>query len=269
MKLFSNPKLRLLLLLVSAIAVVITIWLRQVNTATPASTPLPNRKALSLLPPTMIWAWERPEDLQFIDPKKLGVAYLAKTIRLRDGSINVQPRVQPLNIPQETKVVGVIRIETDQRKPSATVTQKQLEETAKEVVEVAEITSLNALQIDFDARVSERGFYRHLLLKIREQLPSSMPLSITALASWCTGDNWLSELPVDEVVPMFFRLGVERNQFISRLQSNTPLARPCNQAAGVSIDEAFALPHQERLYIFSPKPWTTSSVKNALETYRR
>lgn len=269
MKPFANAKFSLLILLVSAIAVAFTLWLRLGNSATTPAAPLRSREALGSLPGTMLWAWERPEDLQFIDTQKLGVAYLAKTIRLGDGSIDVRPRVQPLHVPPETKVVGVARIETDQRQSATQLTATQLQEAAKEIVELGTLQSIAAIQVDFDARTSERGFYRQLLLKIRQELPSSMPLSMTALASWCVGDNWVSELPVDEVVPMFFRLGVERNQFISHLQSNTSLSQPCNHAAGVSIDEVIALPHQERLYIFSPKPWTLSTVKTALETYRR
>ncbi|HET6861920.1 MAG TPA: hypothetical protein VFH91_02705, partial [Pyrinomonadaceae bacterium] len=35
---------------------------------------------MSRVPQTVVWAWERPEDLKFIDPAKIGVAYLAKTI---------------------------------------------------------------------------------------------------------------------------------------------------------------------------------------------
>ena len=35
----------------------------------------------------ILWAWERPEDLSFINPEKVGVAFLAKTIYLRASRI--------------------------------------------------------------------------------------------------------------------------------------------------------------------------------------
>ncbi len=42
---------------------------------------------------------------------------------------------------------------------------------------------------------------------------------MTALASWCAGDDWLRDLPVDEAVPMLFRMGVEKNLFQRRLET--------------------------------------------------
>ncbi|HKX29107.1 MAG TPA: hypothetical protein VJ302_15540, partial [Blastocatellia bacterium] len=33
-------------------------------------------------PRIVLWAWERPENLEFIDPGRIGVAFLARTIRL-------------------------------------------------------------------------------------------------------------------------------------------------------------------------------------------
>ena len=34
-----------------------------------------------------------------------------------------------------------------------------------------------------------------------------MPLTITALASWCDGDDWIDGLPVADASPMLFRMG--------------------------------------------------------------
>jgi len=90
------------------------------------------------------------------------------------------------------------------------------------------------------------------------------------LASWCAGDNWLQDLPVDEVVPMLFRLGVNEGQFASRLQSDDDsFSQPCHTAAGVSTDEKIYPPKRKRIYIFSPTAWTPSAVNLALETYQR
>ena len=97
-----------------------------------------------------------------------------------------------------------------------------------------------------------------------------MPLSITALASWCAGDNWLSDLPVDEAVPMLFRMGVDHNQFVSRLQTYAePFQQPSLSSAGVSTDEFIQPPTRKRIYVFSPKAWTASTVNHALESYQR
>ena len=52
------------------------------------------------MPGLVLWAWERPEDLRFIDATSTGVAYLAATIELQpDGTERFQFRHQPLRVP--------------------------------------------------------------------------------------------------------------------------------------------------------------------------
>src|SRR6266480_6761022 len=58
------------------------------------------------MPRVILWAWERPTDLRFINPKETGVAFLARTIRLRSGEVEVRPRLQPLNLPDGTSVIA-------------------------------------------------------------------------------------------------------------------------------------------------------------------
>ena len=229
----------------------------------------PASETLSTLPPTMIWAWERPETLDFIDPKKVGVAFLAKTIYLRGENVVIRPRLQLLKVPNGTRLVAVIRIESD-RDDHPRLTTFQVERSAREIVVSSQMPNISGVQIDFDATLSERNFYRQLLLLVRARLPVSTPLSITALASWCDGDNWLSDLPVDETVPMLFRMGIERRQFVSRFQSGEKFRkRSCQSVAGVSTDEPVGVPSVERIYIFSPKPWSQVSFNDAMEAYQR
>jgi hypothetical protein len=114
----------------------------------------------------------------------VGVAFLAKTLRLEGDRVIAKPRLQPLQLAPNTKLIAVVRIETDHPTLSAT----QLEKTADEITS---LTGGPVVQIDFDATVSERDFYRALLREVKPRVPS---LSITALASWCAGDNWLDGL---------------------------------------------------------------------------
>lgn len=267
MKPRTNKQLLCVILFVCVAAGALTLWVGHTMRAMLPTEKHSRSALLDGLPPTFIWAWERSEHLDFLNPQQVGVAFLAKTIRLYDDTISVRPRLQPLTLPKTAKLVAVIRIESE---TSSTLSSSQLERTAHEIGQVARLERLVAIQIDFDARTSERDFYRQLIYRVREQLPPSMALSMTALASWCAGDRWLSDLPVDEVVPMFFRLGIDHNNFISRLQSNSPtLSAPCNESAGVSTDEVIPAPQQKRLYVFSPRPWTARSLETALETYRR
>jgi len=215
------------------------------------------------LPPVILWAWERPENLTFLDPKTTGVAFLAKTITLRDDKTLVKPRLQPLQLAPETKLIAVVRIEIDR----ALLSSAQLEQTAHEI---SSLSGVSVVQIDFDATASERDFYRKLLQRVREELSPSVGLSITALASWCAGDNWIADLPVDEAVPMLFRMGVERPQFQRRLESGQPFeASICRNSAGVSTDEPVTISPVNRLYIFNPQPWTRDSFTRAMEAFRR
>ncbi len=63
------------------------------------------------------------------------------------------------------------------------------------------------LQIDFEARASQRQVVLDLLHDVRAGLPATTRLSMTALASWCDTETWLATAPVDEIVPMLFRMG--------------------------------------------------------------
>jgi Protein of unknown function (DUF3142) len=214
-------------------------------------------------PEVILWAWERPEDLTFVDPQKTSVAFLAKTIYLRGDKVVVRPRLQPLKIASGTKVIPVVRIET----AAPSLSSAQLKQTAREI-SASSVSSV--VQIDFDATVSERSFYRSLLQEVRQQLPASTRLSITALASWCAGDDWLRDLPIDEAVPMLFRLGVDQHQFQRRLETGQRFeSRLCQNAAGVSTDEPVTVPRVDRLYMFSPEPWSVDSFAAAMETYKK
>jgi hypothetical protein len=214
----------------------------------------------------ILWAWERPENLTFLDPQKTAVAFLAKTITLRDGKTVVKPRLQPLQLARDTKLIAVVRIEIDRASPPS-LSATQLQQTAHEI---SLLPGVSVVQIDFDAGVSERDFYRKLLERVRSELSPSVGLSIAALASWCAGDNWIADLPVDEAVPMLFRMGVERRQFQRRLESGQTFeASVCRNSAGVSTDEPVTVPAVNRLYLFNPQPWTKDSFTRAMEAFRK
>jgi hypothetical protein len=222
---------------------------------------------LKEMPQVILWAWERPTDLRFIDPKKVGVAFLARTIRLRGDEVTVRPRLQPLSLPAEARVIAVARIETDAvNKPELSAQQRDNLATA--IGEMAKLPRVSHIQIDFDATKSERAFYRDLIVDVRQRLPADVSLSITALASWCTHDDWISDLPIDEAVPMLFRMGVEEKQFANRFESGADFdAALCRQSYGVSTDEPRAnLSLTRRLYVFNSERWTAESVRAILES---
>jgi hypothetical protein len=213
-------------------------------------------------PKLFLWAWERPEQLKFIDPAKTGVAFLAKTIDLQGHKVVTHPRLQPLNMPSGTKLIAVVRIETD-KKERPFLSETQRTETVATLTKAAKLPGITALQIDFDATVSERPFYSEVLHELRPQMPKSVALSITALASWCIGDPWISGLPIDEAVPMLFQMGVDNRWVKNYLKSGQDFRTPlCRHSNGVSTDESVAgLNLTRRFYVFSSQAWSPSILK--------
>ena len=208
-----------------------------------------------MLPRYVLWAWERPEDLRFINPRDTAVAFLADTIRIQGDALVVRPRFQSLLVPTTAKLIAVARIEPDRK---ATLGRRQIEQSAAAIARAALLPRVVAVQVDFDATRSQRDFYRALLIDLRQRLGPAVPISITALASWCFDDDWISTLPIDETVPMLFRMGAGTNDVVARLSSGRDFhSKLCQGSLGVSTDERWAhLASGRRLYVFHPGPWT-------------
>ena len=226
--------------------------------------------AAQSVPSLVLWAWERPEDLRFLDPTKEGVAFLAGTVRLGPKGMSYRPRLQPLQVSRETKLVAVVRIETA---ADVALDQETATRVAREIAQTGRLPAVVAVQVDFDATASERAFYRELLVELRQQLPPSMPISITALTSWCIGDRWMKGLPIDEAVPMLFRMGVGQTEITNWMRSGHDFwEAACRTSLGISLDERWPkLPAERRVYAFSPSPWTKRSFEHLvgeLEAWR-
>lgn len=220
-------------------------------------------------PHIVLWAWERPENLEFINLREIAVAFLAKTIRLRAEETIVRPRLQPLKFAPGTELIAVVRIEAEHPALSHT----QLDAAVSAILELAQQPNVSGIQIDFDASQSERDFYREMLQTLRRQLPEKIRLSITALASWCIHDDWITGLPIDEAVPMLFRMGVEANEVRSYLAAGRAFrCRLCQKSLGVSVDEPLfpvVVKKPDKVYVFNPQPWSPASVKKVLKEWQQ
>ncbi|HEY3929511.1 MAG TPA: DUF3142 domain-containing protein [Candidatus Koribacter sp.] len=217
---------------------------------------------MSALPDTTLWAWQRPEKLTYIDPHRSAVAVLVETITL---PAKFEPRNQPISAPDRTDYIAVIRIQgTPAEPPDPNM-------IAGRIAHYADNPHTRAMQIDFDATVSQRAFYRALLTEVRKRLPNDMPLSITALVSWCEGDDWIANLPVDEAVPMYFRMGVDQRNIRRDHMDVRNLREPlCRSSVGVSLDEPWPrFDSDVRVYAFAPAPWTESDYRRTLERLAR
>ena len=69
------------------------------------------------MPPLVLWAWDRDDDLSFIDIRDTAVAYLAATVILRGESVFLAPRYHPLAPPKGSRLVAVAHIEVDRHEP--------------------------------------------------------------------------------------------------------------------------------------------------------
>jgi Protein of unknown function (DUF3142) len=209
-------------------------------------------------PHVFLWAWERPENLEFLDPQAAGVAFLARTVCLRNGTVSVRPRLQPLRYKPGAALMAVVRVESQGGElPAAGA-------AASAIAEAASIPGVRALQVDFDATLSQRAYYRSLLADLRARVPRSIPLSMTALTSWCESDGWIAGLPVAEAVPMLFRMGPGERP------ARTFRPSLCQSSAGVSTDEPLREPPAaQRLYLFNPRPWTAATYQAALREARK
>jgi hypothetical protein len=107
-------------------------------------------------------------------------------------------------------------------------------------------------------------------------MPVEMPLSMTALASWCSYDGgWMEGLPVDEAVPMLFRMEPDRRRVeamngasgvedVSDFAIREPL---CQGSVGISTTEAWPRTMVGlRVYVFPDRGWERDGLE---ETVRR
>jgi hypothetical protein len=199
--------------------------------------------------------------LRGVDPSAAGVAFLARTLYLTGAGVGVRPRSQPLRVAVGAPLVAVVRIESTFGK-APTYSARERTATADAVMEAAQIPGLRGVQIDFDARMSERKFYRGLLFDLRKRINPDMLLSITAGASWCIGDDWIEGLPIDDAVPMLFRMGVDQRSIGIYLGEGRDFrASSCRTSLGLSTDEVRqALPKGRRIWMFSPRTWDAGSL---------
>jgi hypothetical protein len=90
-----------------------------------------------------------------------------------------------------------------------------------------------------------------------------MPLTMTSLASWCTGDAWFNDFPVDEAVPMVFRMGADDEKIRTFLRNGNDWNEPlCRGSYGIAIEEPLdaTLKPNRRLYYFRAEPWKPTDL---------
>ncbi len=215
-------------------------------------------------PRVWLWAWDRPEDLRFLRPADAGVAFFVLGIRMGENGLSLRPRTAPLRLTAGMHRIAVVRLEMT----LTNLSENQMNELVSAIREKALVPGIEGIQLDFDAALSQRPFYRRLLARLRSEPALHVPISITALASWCMGDRWIRNLPVDSAVAMLFQMGPSSSEALAWLRKERPLAGLYNGtlAWGLSTDQPLPVspPIQARVFFFHPHPWTPSAFKKAL-----
>lgn len=202
------------------------------------------------------WLWDGPAMPAW---SQAHVAVVVQHVLLRGNEILVRPRPQAPHLADGTRVTPVVHVEVSAVQ-APVLGQRQREVIVRAVRRAADHSSSGWVQLDLEARPSQRAFYVSTLRELRAVLPAQVKLSVTALGWWCRSPDWLDELPVDEVVPMFFRMGRDSAE-LKRLLAEEPmrLHRLCRQgAAGFSMQEPVdaAIPARyARSYWFDGRRW--------------
>ena len=236
------------------------------GTATPASRA---QIAASLAARGVAWIWPVSNG-PILAPSGAAAygeaAVVVETLVVDARSVQRMPRTQPLVLPVSVRVLPVLHVEAGPDAPD-TLSESQrgaiVDAFARHAADAA--SGAGVIQLDFEAPRRERSSYQALVGAIRTALPASLKLSVTALAHWCAQGDWLDTLPVDEVVPMLYRLGPQSPQWRRRwLRDDPTLARRCRgPALGFATNDpppAALLARTARPYWFDESAWSNRSV---------
>ena len=206
---------------------------------------------------TVLWAWERPEQFAAIPPA-YGVAAVVGFIHLRGGTVSLRGRRFPLMLdPARPQPTGVVHVEID---PAETLQWSPALRAQVVGAVLAFARPYRSVQLDMEARTSQRGALLDVLRGVRDGLPAGAVLSMTALASWCE-EHWLAAAPVDEIVPMLFRMGGDGYRLRGKLATGGDFNEPrCRAALGIATDTPVAVPPGRRVYVFNPRSWDAAAL---------
>lgn len=206
------------------------------------------------------WLW----DGSALPPPAFGLGEAAPVVRhlyFRGTEVLGRAGGALPRLPQGLPVTPVVHVEISTlRVPPLQVLEQHRQLVVEAVLVAARQASSGTVQLDLEARPSQRDYYLRLVRDIRAALPSSVRLSVTALAWWCRSPEWLDHIDADEVVPMFFRMGADASAMRAELtRADSRLHPRCRAgAAGFAMQEpppAAAAAAYSRVYWFDYRRW--------------
>ncbi len=215
----------------------------------------------SVKPKLVLFAWDRAEDLTFLEPGEAEVVAWMSTLKLRGDGITFHPRRLPLRLPSHLEAQPIVRLESEGFALPA------YDQVIPRLAESSVVDSRRGrvpLLLDFDARESERDWYRGLLRELAKD--SARPVGITALASWClTTPFFAPERPtLLTVIPMLYDMGPRQNALYTRLYRQKDLTPACRGTIGLATDQIPAWrPPAQTIYLFHHQRWTREAFDEA------
>ncbi len=213
----------------------------------------------------IIWSWERNEDLTFLN-RNVFVSYYAGSVILKNGRMSISERTQPLKLNSDTKVIPVVRI--DNFDNAEDLTAQRIQSIGDFIIEMCNREQVVGCQIDFDAKTSEKPAYTSLISLVRDKLPKNIPLSITALVSWCDKYSWINDTKIDFAIPMFYRLGPDKNSIRNGYTGQTFMkSSKCANSIGISTDEPLPMRKyigNRDIYVFNPNSWNEEGFERII-----
>lgn len=186
-------------------------------------------------PARIPWVWDGG---RLPSPLPREIAPVVRQVWLHDDVMEVRPGAHEGAPPPGVRLTPVVHVELSWSHPP--VDPARHAAALRELVLRAAASSTSGrVQLDLEARPSQREFQRALVHDVHEALQGRVALSVTALAWWCRAPGWLDGLEAEEIVPMFFRMGRD-GPAIRRLLEDSPQAlhpRCRSGAAGFSPRE--------------------------------
>jgi len=192
-------------------------------------------------------------------------------VELVGDRVVARGRRHPLRVDRPPAIV-LVHVQIDESRRLAW-TPELRRWTSAAVLHYATRIAAPMVQIDFEVRASQRQALLEVLTDLRRALPRTTRLSMTALASWCDTETWLDAAPVDEIVPMLFRMGRGDHIIRGRLAKGGDFRHPrCRTALGIATDTPVRrAPPGRRVYLFDPHSWTPgdfAAVRREVEGWR-
>ncbi|MCS6764253.1 MAG: hypothetical protein MO853_10145 [Candidatus Protistobacter heckmanni] len=126
------------------------------------------------------WLWDQAALPTWSQGK---TAVLIQHILLSGRAVLELPRRDAPELPAGVRVTLRLHVEVSTVVPPVSIADSR--ETILHAMDrAARISTSGWVQLDMEARPSQRAFYRELVAEIRARLPTGVRLSVTALAWW-------------------------------------------------------------------------------------